>query len=106
MHTPNILALEKELKAHCSTEPIRSKFCRTVNEFHGITIVTGSEDNNVSFLDLSKGAKQSATISKLQGHFAVVYDVSLTEDESFLATCDGTGIVIVWKRWKNVDESK
>ena len=66
--------------------------------FYGIVLVpvSGSEDSSVYFFDVAKDDKPC--INTLQGHSGPVLDVSFAPDESMLASCDSTGIVIVWKR--------
>lgn len=58
--------------------------------------VTGSEDFTVYFFDVERETKPC--VNKLQGHSSPVLDVSFNCDESLLASCDQSGIVIVWKR--------
>lgn len=62
----------------------------------GACVVSGSEDCCVYFFDVQR--EQKPCINKLQGHAAPVLDVAFNYDESLLASCDASGIVIIWKR--------
>jgi WD40 repeat protein len=61
----------------------------------------GSEDSVVHIFDVKK---EQPVVNKLQGHAATVYDVCWNYDETLLASCDGSGTVILWKRVLQVTE--
>ena len=55
-------------------------------------------------VQLFDATKDQPCVNKLQGHSEVVYDVCWNYDETLLASCDGTGTVILWKRVLKVGE--
>lgn len=65
----------------------------------GACIVSGSDDGRVCVFDCSSPPVAAATapVNVLAGHSGTVLDVSFNFDESFIATGDALGIVIVWK---------
>ncbi|CAH1794227.1 unnamed protein product [Owenia fusiformis] len=92
------LQLKKKFPVKQRSEHTRSIFCPLMSFRMGACVVTGSEDMTVYFFDVERDAKPC--VNKLQGHSAAVIDVCFTHDESLLASCDSTGLVIVWKREK------
>ncbi|OWM83885.1 hypothetical protein CDL15_Pgr004316 [Punica granatum] len=60
--------------------------------------VTGSEDSNVYFYDLTR--PRHTCVNKLQGHRFPVIDVAWNHGENLLASSDLYGTVIVWRRAK------
>ncbi|CAK8678288.1 unnamed protein product [Clavelina lepadiformis] len=75
---------------------IRSVFCPLMSFRQGACVVTASEDMSVCFFDIERASKPC--VNRLQGHSAVVIDVSFNCDESMLASCDTEGVLIIWKR--------
>lgn len=90
------MKLSSQFPIIAMNEPIRSHFCSNRD---GSCIVTGSEDSIVYIYDIQK---VKAPINQLQGHSGVVFDVSWNYDESILASCDSSGMVICWKRTNQV----
>ena len=86
---------------------IRSAFCPlTPSSSDGACVVSASEDSSVLIYDVVRIAQsKNALINKLSGHFAPVLDVCWSFDESFLASCDLSGVVIVWKRVQQVESA-
>src|SRR5689334_819706 len=82
-------------------EQIRSAFCPFIGN-EGVCIVSGSEDMSVYIFDIMRADGKPVCINQLQGHSSIVYDVSWNADETLLASCDATGMVILWKRTKTV----
>ena len=75
---------------------IRSSLCPLISLREGACFVSGSEDGDVYVFDLMSNKK--SCVNRLQGHSGPVLDVSWCYDESLLATCDESGVVIVWSR--------
>ncbi|CAG0885408.1 unnamed protein product [Cyprideis torosa] len=76
---------------------LRSTFSPSVtSRNHGVPVVSGSEDGAVYFFDAE--GQSSSPFNVLQGHSRSVLDVSFSADESFLASADADGVVIVWNR--------
>ena len=76
---------------------IRSNFCPLAPASRdGTCVVSGGEGAEVLVFDVCR--KKNALINTLQGHNAPVLDVAWSFDETLLASCDLTGLVIVWKR--------
>ncbi|KAL9653066.1 hypothetical protein ABK040_006286 [Willaertia magna] len=75
---------------------IRSKFCPLVSFINGSCFVTGSESTEILFYSTKFGSSNS--INRLMGHSSPVLDVSWSYDETLLASCDMSGVVILWKR--------
>ena len=65
--------------------------------------MSGSEDCSVWFLDVERDNKP--LINKLQGHSAPVISVSFNYDESLLATSDHSGLVIIWRKEREKENS-
>lgn len=83
---------------------IKSVFCPLASKSDNARLVTGSEDGQVFFysnLDFFSQTEDkpldSAKLIKLQGHSGPVLDVCFSYDESFLASSDTNGWVIIWK---------
>ncbi|KAG0481982.1 hypothetical protein HPP92_010066 [Vanilla planifolia] len=77
---------------------IRASFCPLLSLEKGEFIVTGSEDSNVYFYDLTR--PKHSCVNKLQGHGSPVIAVAWNHGENLLASSDSDGTVIVWKRAK------
>lgn len=75
---------------------VHSVFCPLVNPNH-FYIVSGSEDGGVDLFDASGGAS-GKPIETLQKHSSAVVDVSWSFDETFLASGDVSGKVVLWER--------
>jgi len=75
---------------------VRSHFCPLVSFMASSCFVTGSETSEILFYSTKFGA--SNAINKLMGHASPVLDVSWSYDETLLASCDMSGVVILWKR--------
>ena len=75
---------------------LRSAFAPLMSARSGDCVVSASEDGAVYFFDLSRSSK--ACINKLEAHSCPALAVAFNYDESFLATSDTSGLVIVWKR--------
>ena len=80
-------------------EQVRSQFCPLIGS-DGVALVSGSENGSVYIYDPLRDTP--VCINQLQGHSGIVYDISWNSDESLLATCDATGMVILWKRFKHM----
>ena len=93
------LTVEKIMAVPNSKEQIRSQFCPLLLG-DGICVASGSEDMSVYIYDVLRD--NPVCINQLQGHSGIVFDVSWNIDETLLASCDSTGMVILWKRIKNV----
>ncbi|XP_031394261.1 WD repeat-containing protein 13 isoform X2 [Punica granatum] len=76
----------------------RASFCPLLSLEKGEYIVTGSEDSNVYFYDLTR--PRHTCVNKLQGHRFPVIDVAWNHGENLLASSDLYGTVIVWRRAK------
>lgn len=87
---------------------IRSAFCPlTPSASDRACVVSASEDSSVLIYDVVRlNQHKNALINKLCGHFAPVLDVCWSFDESFLASCDLSGVVIVWKRVMQVEAAE
>ena len=77
---------------------VKSEFCPLLSNGDGICAVSGSEDSQVLIYDILRDTP--LCINRLQGHTGTVFDVSWNADETILASCDSTGMVILWKRTK------
>ena len=75
---------------------IRSSFAPLMSFRSGECVVSASQDGGVYFFDVSRSSK--SCINKLQAHSFPALAVAFNYDETFLATSDNSGLVIVWKR--------
>ena len=75
---------------------IRSSFAPLMSYRSGECVVSASQDGGVYFFDVSRSSK--SCINKLQGHSFPTLAVAFNYNETFLATSDNSGLVIVWKR--------
>ena len=75
---------------------VKSHFCPLVSFMASSCFVTGSESTEILFYSTKFGA--SNAINRLMGHASPVLDVSWSYDETLLASCDMSGVVILWKR--------
>ena len=82
------------------TSGVRSAFCPLMSFRQGACVLSGSEDSCVYLFDVEKGEGGRACVNKLQGHASAVTDVCFNQDESWLASGDSKGVVIIWKRSK------
>ncbi|XP_058110469.1 uncharacterized protein LOC131253478 [Magnolia sinica] len=92
------LTLRCSLKLAPRVHSIHASFCPLLSLEKGEFIVSGSEDSNVYFYDLTK--PKHTCVNKLQGHGSPVIGVAWNHGENFLASSDSEGTVIVWKRAK------
>lgn len=92
------LTLRCSLKLAPRIHSIRASFCPLLSLEKGEFIVTGSEDSNVYFYDLTK--PKHTCVNKLQGHGSPVIGIAWNHGENLLASSDSDGTVIVWKRAK------
>lgn len=90
------LTLICSLKLASPVQSIRASFCPLLSLEKGEFIVTGSEDANVYFYDLTR--PKNSCVNKLQGHGSPVIGVAWSHGENLLASSDSDGTVIVWKR--------
>lgn len=92
------LTLRCSLKLSPRIHRIRASFCPLLSLEKGEYIVSGNEDANVYFHDLTR--PKHTCVNKLQGHGSSVTDVAWNHGENLLASSDSEGTVIVWKRAK------
>ncbi|XP_043709473.1 WD repeat-containing protein 13 [Telopea speciosissima] len=92
------LTLRCSLKLAPRVHSIRASFCPLLSLEKGEFIVSGSEDSNVYFYDLTR--PKHTCVNKLQGHGSPVIGVAWNNGENLLASSDSDGTVIVWKRAK------
>ncbi|KAL4308270.1 hypothetical protein GQ457_01G000620 [Hibiscus cannabinus] len=92
------LTIRCSLKLTPRIHTIRASFCPLLSLDKGEYIVTGSEDSNVYFYDLTR--PKHTCVNKLQGHRFPVIVVAWNHGENLLASADLYGVVIVWKRAK------
>ncbi|XP_050107555.1 uncharacterized protein LOC126586671 isoform X3 [Malus sylvestris] len=92
------LTLRCSLKLNPRIYSIRASFCPLLSLEKGEYIVSGSEDSNVYFYDLTR--PKHTCVNKLQGHRFPVIGVAWNHGENLLASSDFYGTVIVWKRSK------
>ncbi|KAJ9177811.1 hypothetical protein P3X46_012983 [Hevea brasiliensis] len=90
------LTLRCSLKLAPRLHSIRASFCPLLSLEKGEYIVVGSDDSNVYFYDLTR--PRHTCVNKLQGHRFPVIGVAWNHGENLLASSDLYGIVIVWKR--------
>ncbi|XP_015191323.1 PREDICTED: WD repeat-containing protein 13-like [Polistes dominula] len=76
-------------RLHC----IKSTFCPQMG---ACLIATGSEDCAIHLFDSSKDGK-AARVNLLHGHTRPVLTLSFNYDESFLASADHQGLIILWR---------
>ena len=79
--------------------PIRSNFCPLMSFSEGACVISGSYDGGVNFFDVTRDSTRPG-VNRLLGHAAPTLDVAFNYDESLLASCDASGLVIVWKKEK------
>ncbi|KAJ8919653.1 hypothetical protein NQ315_006180 [Exocentrus adspersus] len=91
------LQLKRKFQNRHQKHIVRSTFCPIMSFRQGACVVTGSEDGSVYFVDIEKAGNRSV-VNTLQGHSSSVLSISFNYDESFLATSDLQGLVIIWKR--------
>uniref|UniRef100_A0A914V5Q2 WD repeat domain 13 n=1 Tax=Plectus sambesii TaxID=2011161 RepID=A0A914V5Q2_9BILA len=89
---------------HSSKTMLRSNFCPLMSFRQGACVLSGSEDACVYLFDVERDSKPC--VNKLQGHASPVTDVCFNHDESFLASADSQGVVIIWKREHANDPKK
>lgn len=92
------LTLRCSLKLASRVHRIRASFCPLLSLEKGEYIVSGSEDSNVYFYDLTR--PRHTCVNKLQGHGSSVIGIAWNHGENLLASSDSDGTVIVWKRAK------
>lgn len=82
------LKLRKRICIKQSEHSIRSTFCPILSKKQSLSclVTTGSEDCGVYIFDMENDEKP--LVNKLQGHSAVVKDVSFNYDQSLLASAD------------------
>ncbi|XP_014494602.1 WD repeat-containing protein 13 [Vigna radiata var. radiata] len=90
------LTLRCSLKLAPRVHKFRASFCPLLSLEKGEFIVTGSEDSNVYFYDLTR--PKNTCVNKLQGHGFPVLGIAWNHGENLLASSDFYGVVIVWKR--------
>lgn len=59
-------------------------------------IATGSEDGAIHLLDSAREGK-AARVNRLHGHSAPTLALAFNYDESYLATADHQGLLIIWR---------
>ncbi|KAK8706641.1 hypothetical protein V6N13_050196 [Hibiscus sabdariffa] len=87
------LTIRCSLKLTPRIHSIRASFCPLLSLDKGEYIVTGSEDSNVYFYDLTR--PKHTCVNKLQGHRFPVAVVAWNHGENLLASADLYGVVIV-----------
>ncbi|KAK1292679.1 Transcriptional corepressor LEUNIG [Acorus calamus] len=103
------LEIQGYLTLHCSLKlaprvhSIRASFCPLLSLEKGEFIVSGSEDSNVYFYDLTR--PKHICVNKLQGHGSPVIAVAWNYGENLLASSDSEGTVIVWKRARKTSQN-
>ena len=90
------LSLYRQFSLVHSDLNIRSSFAPLMSYRSGECVVSASQDGGVYFFDVSRSSK--SCINKLQAHSSPVLAVAFNYNETFLATSDNSGLVIVWKR--------
>ena len=90
------LSLYKKFSVVHSKLNIRSTFAPLMSYRSGDCVVSASEDGAVYFFDVSRASK--SCINKLEAHSVPALAVAFNYNESYLATSDQSGLVIVWKR--------
>jgi len=90
------LSIQRKFPLVHSSLNLRSAFAPIMSFRTGDCVVSASEDGAVYFFDLSRCS--STSVNKLEAHSCPAVAVAFNFDESFLATSDSSGLVIVWKR--------
>ncbi|XP_011304262.1 WD repeat-containing protein 13 [Fopius arisanus] len=72
---------------------VRSTFCPRMG---ACLIASGSEDGSVHLLDTAREGK-AAQVNRLHGHSAPILSIAFNYDETYLATGDHQGLVIIWQ---------
>ena len=90
------LSLYRKFPVIHSKLSIRSTFAPLMAFRSGDCVVSASEDGGVYFFDASRSSK--SCINKLEAHSSAVLAVAFNYNESYLATSDQSGLLIVWKR--------
>ncbi|KAI4375693.1 hypothetical protein MLD38_013533 [Melastoma candidum] len=98
MEVKGYLTLRCSLKLNPRLHTIKASFCPLLSLEKGEYIVSGSEDSNVYFYDLTR--PKHTSVNKLQGHRFPVVCVAWNHGDNLLASSDLYGTVIVWKRAK------
>lgn len=75
---------------------LRSAFAPIMSFRSGDCAVSASEDGAVYLFDLSRASR--TCVNRLEAHSCPALAVAFNHDESFLATSDTSGLVIVWRR--------
>ena len=90
------LSLHSQYSVVHSSLPVRSTFAPLLSFRSGECVVSASEDGGVYFFDIARQSR--SCINKLQAHSCPALAVAFNSNESYLATSDQSGLVIVWKR--------
>ena len=90
------LSLYKKFSVIHSKLNVRSTFAPLMSYRSGDCVVSASEDGAVYFFDVSRASK--SCINRLEAHSEPALAVAFNYNESYLATSDLSGLVIVWKR--------
>ena len=90
------LTLYKKFSVIHSKLNVRSTFAPLMSFRSGDCVVSASEDGAVYFFDVSRASK--SCINRLEAHSEPALAVAFNYNESYLATSDHSGLVIVWKR--------
>jgi WD repeat-containing protein 13 len=93
------LKLRKRICIQQANTQIRSSYCplltkKNINK-NVCFVCSGSEDGCVYFYDMEND--ENPLLNKLQGHSSTVKDVAFNYDQSFLASGDVNGSIIIWK---------
>ncbi|KAL6046075.1 WD repeat-containing protein 13 [Balamuthia mandrillaris] len=100
MREDHRLEFTREYKVPIKNCIVRTCFCPLISIRDGSCVVVGGEDMTIYIINVKEPSPAKAIINKLQGHSAPVLDVAWNYDESLLASCDASGLVILWKRIK------
>ncbi|XP_043290015.1 WD repeat-containing protein 13-like [Venturia canescens] len=87
------LALWRQYPIKHRQYPIRSTFCPQMG---ACLMASGSEDGSIHFLDSTRDGSVDR-VNRLHGHSAPTIALAFNYDESYLATVDHQGIVIIWR---------
>jgi len=90
---------------------IRSSFSPMLSNRRDACFASGSEDGILYIYDYpvdppTQGLAKSRNVNMLQGHSYPVLDVAWNADETLLVSVDAGGVVIAWKRIKEVSHRK